>query len=183
MILVVRILAAAGLLVALLVGLVIREDVARAGGREVRLAIGAIDPRSLLSGHYVDLQFVDEVPAGISCRRTIYLDGQEKWVLLQAAGDRHVFAGGVVGDDFQPPPGAVMVRGQANCLGGQEGRVGLDIGIDRFHADQDEAQAIQAALQRREGDPAFAIVSVGRDGRARLKGLQVGGKRTELTWW
>ena len=48
-----------------------------------------------------------------------------------------------------------------------------------------EAQAIEKALrQRRQGEaPAFAVVSVGDDGRARLKGVIVDGKRTDLTWW
>lgn len=63
--------------------------------------------------------------------------------------------------------------------------VTLDIGVDRFHADQDEALAIEKALrQRRQGEaPAFAVVSIGDDGRARLKGVIVDGKRTDLTWW
>ena len=47
-----RILLAAGLCVAGLIGLVVREGLARAGGQDVRLAMEAVDPRSLLHGHY-----------------------------------------------------------------------------------------------------------------------------------
>ena len=84
----------------------------------------------------------------------------------------------------------LAVRGGVYCsrtaFGDAEADVvTLDIGVDRFHADQDAALTIEKALrQRRQGEaPAFAVVSVGDDGRARLKGVIVDGKRTDLTWW
>ena len=70
--------------------------------------------------------------------------------------------------------------------GGSREAVTLDIGVDRFHAGQDQAQAMEQVLRGRRDPgaaPAFAVVSVGHDGRARLKGVILDGKRTDLDWW
>ncbi len=60
----------------------------------------------------------------------------------------------------------------------------MDIGIRRFHASQEEAEAFdKALLNRKVGEvSAWAIVSVGEDGRGRLKGVIVGDHRADLTW-
>lgn len=60
-------------------------------------------------------------------------------------------------------------------------RVSLSLGVDRFHAAQDEAEAMQAGLA--SGEPAYAVISIGDDGKARLKGVIIGGKRTNLDWF
>ena len=64
--------------------------------------------------------------------------------------------------------------------------VTLDVGVDRFYADQDEAVALEESL-REAGQPggpaAYAIVSIGQDGRARLKGVEVDGTRADLNWF
>ena len=64
-----RILVAALALASVLVGLVLWEDRARAQGQEVVLAMEAVDPRSLLSGHYVALDLSERLPTGGACRR------------------------------------------------------------------------------------------------------------------
>ena len=51
-----RIVIVAALCVAGLIGLVVRETMARNSGTEVLLAMEAVDPRALLSGHYVIVQ-------------------------------------------------------------------------------------------------------------------------------
>ena len=51
-----QIMAAASVLTLLMMGLVVREGLARAGGQEVVLEITGNDPRSLLTGHYVQFQ-------------------------------------------------------------------------------------------------------------------------------
>ena len=65
------------------------------------------------------------------------------------------------------------------------GRITMHLGVDRFHADQDEATAIEKAMRDRTGAEArvAAILSVAADGRPRTKGLVVDGKRVELTWF
>lgn len=183
----VRILAAGLLLAAALVGLVIYEGQARARGQEVRLAMEAFDPRSLLTGHYAALQLVHTLPPGVACP-----DGQaEGWLALAPDGPVHQLAGVAEtrADALKLAP--VAVRGSASCLGGgpldnplAAQRVALDIGVDRLHADQAEAQGLETALRAGPERPeALAVVSIGQDGRARLKGVIVGGRRTDLDWF
>ena len=186
-----RIAAAAGVLVLLLVGVVLRENGARAAGREVLLPMEAVDPRDLLTGHYVALRLSQQLALGQPCprERTSFEEGG--WIGLKPAGGHYRFVGVGASRQAVLAGGAQLaVRGGVYCsrtaFGNAEADVvTLDIGVDRFHADQDEAQAIEKALrQRRQGEaPAFAVVSVGDDGRARLKGVIVDGKRTDLTWW
>jgi hypothetical protein len=62
----------------------------------------------------------------------------------------------------------------------------LHLGVERFHADQVRAEGVDKALRdQRPGDPAraFAVVSVGRDGAARLKGIVLDGRRIDLDWF
>ncbi|WGU40757.1 GDYXXLXY domain-containing protein [Phenylobacterium sp. NIBR 498073] len=186
-----RIAAAAAVLVLLLVGVVLRENAARAAGREVLLPMEAVDPRDLLTGHYVALRLSQQLALGLSCphERTSFEEGG--WIGLKPAGGHYRFVGVGASRQAALAGGAQLaVRGGVYCsrttFGDAEADVvTLDIGVDRFHADQDEALAIEKALrQRRQGEaPAFAVVSVGDDGRARLKGVIVDGKRTDLTWW
>jgi hypothetical protein len=57
------------------------------------------------------------------------------------------------------------------------------IGVSRFHIDQKRAEAMEKALRDRNAQPAYAVVSVGDDGKARLKGVIIGGQRADLTWF
>lgn len=179
----VRILAAAALLIAALVILVVYEGQARARGQEVRLAMEGFDPRSLLTGHYAALQLTDALPPGARCPD----GGDEGWIALRPEGPVHRFAGVADAREGVLKLGPVAVRGTASCIGGgtdEARRVLLDIGVDRLHADQAEAEALEAALRAGPERPqALAVVSVGRDGRARLKGVIVGGRRTDLDWF
>lgn len=186
-----RILGAGAFLVALLIALVVVEDRARASGREVALPMEAIDPRNLLTGHYVALQLTQRLPAGQVCppRAQPYKEGG--WLALDARTGRFRGAG-ETRTAALASGGDIAVKGGVYCsrrgfLDGEADAVTLDIGVDRFHADQQESEAIEKALRARRanGDqvPAFAVVSVGSDGRARLKGVIMDGKRTDLTWW
>lgn len=187
-----RIVAAGIVLVLLLVAVVAREDRARGGGREVLLPMEAVDPRDLLTGHYVALNLAQQLGPGQSCPKNVQTYEEGRWLALAAAGGHHRFAGAAPTREAALKLGDVALRGGVYCSRmafgeGERNAVTLDIGVDRFHADQDEAQAIEAALRaRRPGEAApsaYAVVSVGADGRARLKGVIVGGKRAELSWW
>jgi len=174
-----RILAAAGALTIALAGLVVREARARAGGEEVVLAMEAVDPRNLLTGHYVQLSLTERLPAGQACPADPATQG---WIALRPDGARHRFAGAADTREAAARLGAPVLRGRADCL---PDAVTLNLGVDRFHASQTEAEAIEAVLRAlRPGDPpvAFAVISAGRDGRARLKAVIVEGRRIELGW-
>lgn len=184
-----RILAVAGLCLAALIGLVVSEGVARAGGQEVLLPIEAVDPRSLLHGHYVQIDLTQRLASGEQCPP----QGDWKWIALQPLGEVHVLAGGADSRNAAQDLGAVPIKGSFTCQDPfalsdgetQPGWTRLDLGIDRFHINQQDAERIERVLREQrpsEETRAYAVVSVGRDGRARLRGLIIAGERLELNW-
>jgi hypothetical protein len=79
-----------------------------------------------------------------------------------------------------------VVRGQMNCIPDLDDRRGvlLELGPDRLHVDQRQAEAIERRLGGGGADaPDYAVISVGEDGKARLRGLIVDGERVTLGWW
>ena len=182
------IVGAAVLLAAALIGLILSEHRARAEGVEIKLALEGVDPRSLLSGHYVELRFTDAMPQGEDCSRLRGVpDKQPNWVALRVRDGRARVVGEAQTRTEALRLAPVAVRGHARCwdAGPNQEGVSLDIGLDRFHASQKEALAIEAALSNRPatGPTIFGLVSIGKDGRARLKGLEVEGRRIMLDWF
>lgn len=202
----IRILIVAALCVLSLIGLVVRESMARASGTEVLLAMEAVDPRSLLSGHYVIVGLAETLPDGAVCPAGTATDDtflpdestmllrRESWLALRPNGSRHSLVGiadtksealslaptAAMGIAWCTPPTA-SAEGQP----ASPGNMRLDLGIDRFHINQADAERIDRLLRAQNSDAEqhiFAIVSIGEDGRARLKGLQVDGERLELNW-
>lgn len=186
-----RILIVAAICVASLIGLVVREGAARVAGAEVLLPMEAVDPRSLLSGHYVIISLREALEAHEPCPAPT---SETRWIALAPDGDVHRFAGSAPTQAEARQIAPVVVRGAFTCttglpadgdFPGAPGWIMLQLGIDRFYASQSEAERIDRILRdQRPGDDArvFAIVSVGLDGRARLKGLVVDGERLELGW-
>ncbi|WP_395644402.1 GDYXXLXY domain-containing protein [Terricaulis sp.] len=186
-----RILIVAGLCVLGLITLVVNEGMARAAGVEVRLPMAAYDPRSLLSGDYVTLAIQQPVPVGEQCPAQ---DPTWDWLALAQRGDHHVFAGSAPSLETARQIAPIAVKGTFTCNppwqgddvnAAQPGVIVMNVGISRFHINHAEAQRIEQILRdQRPGEEAvvYAIVSVGRDGRARLKGLLVDGERLELNW-
>jgi hypothetical protein len=184
-----RILAVAALCVASLVGLVVYEGTARSGGQEILLPMEAVDPRSLLSGHYVQLNLTQRLAGAETCPAA----GDWKWIALRPHADVYELQGGAASRDGALALGPLPVKGSFECspptpmLGVEPlpGWVRLDIGVERFHINQTDALRIEQVLRDQnvnEATRAYAIVSIGRDGRARLKGLMIDGERLELTW-
>lgn len=185
----IRIGAAALLLAALLVGLVVRETAARAAGREVILVMQAVDPRELLTGHYAALDLTQAVAPGRPCPPGTGIASGRGWVALTPGATDAKVTGYAKTRDAAAKLGPVVVRGQANCWAAPErddtpGRVSLDLGIRRFHADQKQAEGIEKTLRDRKvgEETAFAVVSVGQDGKPRLKGVIIDGHRMDLSW-
>lgn len=187
----IRIGAAGAALVLGLLGLVAREGHARATGQEVALPMEALDPRGPLTGHYVELELREALPEGAPCppgaqeaTRGSFEGMTPAWVALNPVGPGWRVAAIAPTRREALRLGRVAVRGSASCGGDQA--VDLAVGIKRFHADQGEAEAMERLLRnRRPGEPvrAYALVSVGRDGRARLNGVQIDGRRVELDWF
>ncbi len=198
-----RILIVAALSVLALIGLVVREGMARASGQEVMLAMAAIDPRALLQGHYVIVSLQEPVPAGVPCPRLPEAynswnaqDHLRRWVAIAPSGDHHSFVGAAETREEAERMGPIVAHGEATCARAattdgsdplqQPTTIFGSLGIERFHINQAEAQRIEALLREQTpNDPPriFAIVSVGDDGRARLNGLMVDGERLSLNWY
>ncbi len=196
-----RLLAAGAVCLVALIALVVIEDRARAAGSEVIVAMEPVDPRSILSGHYVMLGFTEALPAGEACPPLTTNPGDDGWIALKRRGDLHTAAASAPTRAEVEGKGEVLVRGWAMCdepvpaatdpepAPGAPGRITMHLGVERFHADQDEATAIEKAMRDRpDGDfgeqsRVAAILSIGADGKPRTKGLVVDGKRVELTWF
>lgn len=166
-----------------LTAVIAREKIATDQGREVRLKVTGIDPRELLTGHAVALQFVEPLPSGTACPLGLPKAWSKHagWLALESAEDRWVVAQQTRSRLEALTIAPVAVRGQAICeqIEGAAS-IMLDIGIDRFHASQSEAERLEQKLRSGDG---VAIISVGEDGRARLKGLLFGKQRLNLKWW
>jgi uncharacterized membrane-anchored protein len=191
-----RILAVAGICAAALIGLVVSEGFAREGGQEITLPMEAVDPRSLLSGHYVQLNFTNRLEAPETCPA----DGDWEWVALRPQDNIYVAAGGALSREQAERLGPLPVKGTFSCspptaaqpgvdgqpdIEGMPGWLMLDLGVDRFHINQTDALRIERVLREQtpgEEVRAFAILSVGRDGRARLRALMIDGERFDLDW-
>lgn len=184
-----RILLAAGFWTLALCGLVANEGLARRGGQEVLLPMEAVDPRSILSGHYVALSLTRRLDQSETCPP----DGDWKWVALRRSGDIYIAAGGATSRDEAQQIG-LPVRGTFTCsqpsaqngdVPAQAGWLSLNVGVERFHINQTDAERIERVLRAQsvnEQTRAFAIVSIGQDGHARLKGVMIDGQRLELNW-
>src|SRR6185312_9663385 len=142
-------------------------------------------------GHYVQLAFNRQLDPGEQCPPT---STGWNWTALRSRGDIYIVAGGASSRSEVEQVGPVSVRGTYSCTppslpdangAGMPGAIHLDLGIDRYYVNQAEAQRIERALaDQRNNEPkrVLAIVSVGRDGVARLKGLVIDGRRMELNW-
>ncbi len=201
-----RLIAAGVICLVALIGLVVVEGRARAAGTEVILRMQPVDPRALLTGHYVQLSFADPLDRGEVCPpllgETVSLNvfrpsDNAKWLALKPEGDVHVLAGEYATKAEALRHATVVARGDARCetmfmptpgatdgSGAEVATVVLELPIDRFHADQDEAMALEKILRDRDNvDRIAAIVSVSDDGAVRTKGVVIDGKRVELTWF
>lgn len=192
-----RILAVAAICAAGLIGLVISEGFARSGGQEITLPMEAVDPRALLSGHYVQLNFTQRLEPTDTCPANTNSDPTNtdwEWVALRPANDIYVVAGGAPSRDQAERLGPLPVKGTFTCspptpsiegVDGLPGWLSLDVGVERFHINQTDAMRIEQVLRAQRPDEetrAFGVLSVGRDGRARLKALLIDGERFDLGW-
>lgn len=185
-----RIVAVAAICALSLVGLVVNESLVRQSGEEITLPMEAVDPRALLTGHYVQLNFTDRLEPTETCPAA----GDWDWIALRREGDIFVAAGGAPSRDEAQRLGSLPVKGSFMCspptpaqagVEGMPGWLTLDLGVDRFHINQTDAQRIELVLREQrlgEETRAFAILSVGHDGRARLKALLIDGERFDLSW-
>jgi hypothetical protein len=193
-----RIAAVAALAVLGLIGLVARESWERDRGTELVLPMSSVDPRSVLSGNFVAITLQEPLALGQGCppgfdASEIYNGPPPMvWIAFRQAGDHAVAVGAASTREAAARLSPIVTRGQATCIPPptepdgsppQPGSVLLNLGVDRFYASQAEAKAIgdnTTGCDPGAGCPAAAILSIGQDTRARIKGLIVNGKRYQM---
>jgi len=188
-----RIMIVAALCALALIGVVISEGAARASGQEVLLPVQAVDPRSLLSGHYLEIDLNQTLGPSAHCPEE---ETGWDWIALKPIGGGvYGVAGGAQSRDQTEQIGPLAVKGTFECssptpasktdAAGENGWLHLNIGVERFYIDQAQGEHIAQVLRQAPLNKpnVFAIVSVSADGQARLKGLQVEGRRLLLNWF
>ena len=164
-----------GFLVSMIAG---RAAILRSG-QEVVLEVLPVDPRDLLRGDYVTLDYnISRIPAAIFPEPPSAADlssGRTVFVRLRA-GEDGVWKPVAARFDRKPEPepgdGEVDIRGSSRPVSYREA-VTLDIryGIERFYVPEGEGKAIESDLRQRS----FRMkVAVARDGSAQIKSFHDG---------
>ena len=123
-----RIAAAAAVLVLLLVAVVLRENGARAAGREVLLPMEAVDPRDLLTGHYVALRLSQQLALGQPCSRERSTFEEGGWIGLKPTGGHYRFVGvGATREAALAGGAELAVRGGVYCSRSAFGNAEADV--------------------------------------------------------
>lgn len=152
-------------------------------GREVVLPVRPVDPRDFLRGDYVvlgyDLSTVTMSEAELGASFEVFRTGQEVYVTWKDNGDG-TWSVAHIG---QVPPeaveaGHVTVRARLENLWRdkvpERRTFMLRYGIESYFVPEGTGQALEQAVRDKKIE---AIVAVGGDGTAALKGLVIGGER------
>jgi uncharacterized membrane-anchored protein len=169
-----------------LVGESVYYQVRRETGAEIRLKVVPVDPRSLFMGNYMTLSYDVSRLSAWQCKS----HGLDTSTLGR---NQTVFVGLAQGMKFAkvvdivltiPPkhdPSIVYVRGRVtrnwSMMRGASGPsdIWVEYGIERYFI----PEARQEEVNRMGRNNIVAIASVGPDGQAMLKGIEVNGKRLE----
>jgi len=195
-----RILAVALAAIAGLVALVAYEETARAEGTEITMAMDPVDPQALLSGHYVQVGLNETLPPGQPCPPgattgvfpnpyPTLANRMDHWVALARNAGHYSVAGVAETRAAALRFAPLVAEGDAYCQVSAPtapGSVATNLGVDRVSLSQAEAQRIAdltATTLTHQGGPVLALLSIGQDGHARLKGLVANGQRIEPSWY
>jgi hypothetical protein len=181
-----------------LIALVIHEQLAVAGGTEITMAMQPVDPQALLSGNYVAIQLDEPLPIGQACPpgatsgvmpSTNLGTRPGHWVALAPRGGTWSAVGVATTREAALKLAPLVAQGDAYCVPSvpdTPGSVQTDLGVTRVSFSQAEAQRIADLAGRPAasgGGVVLALMSIGTDGKARMKGLVVNGQRTEIRWY
>lgn len=171
-------------------------------GQEITVPARGYDPRDLLLGHYVrltpDLRTELSVEASKAAQLAFDL-GEAKWSTVNGWVKIEHLNGvwqttGVFPEqpDIRPSDDVVFLKGEIvlrRVLRRDDQpktyTVTPPLHIDRYYANVDEALKLETLMRNRDGDQnqLNLILSVSKDGTARLKGLEVEGQRQVMGWW
>lgn len=172
-----------------LLGMAGYEHMKRITGEEIVLRTRPVDPRDLLRGHYVALDYDIETIQAADLQTPVDPSGWKKgdtlYVLLRpdGVGWRPI---ALSRERMKGEPSDVTLRagyvGRSGRAGSDDAplSVSLDIGVDHYYAPRQTAQELEA--DGRE-TPLEVILSVGADGGAAIKGLVVRGEKRYETFF
>lgn len=139
-------------------------------GTEIMLKAEPIDPRDMLRGQYVRLNYdistipVEELKLAEDAEVG---EGSDIWVLLERSPDGYFTRKSVTLE--QPEGDGLWLRGRTRhqIWDPKGGFVTVDYGIERYYAE--EAQAKDMEYKMREGALTDVLVAVSADGAAQIK--------------
>ena len=168
----VRLILIAAAMTVFLIGMIVDHNVRRTTGTEILLDLEPVDPRDLLAGYYViistPLHSIDPEQVG---GEADFERSADVYVVVEPDG----------GGSWQPvsihserPEAGVFVHGKVQWV--SPNTIRAHFNLERYYADADTAQALE--IRRQAGpDSLRLIVSVGSDGRAIIRGLEIDGER------
>lgn len=149
-------------------------------GREVVLKTRPIDPRDLLRGRYVRLDYgISRIPPMLFAPGAIdYFDsGTTIFVRLEEGDDGfwEATAAAVETIPDDSPADAVWIRGETQFrMSSTDNPANVKYGIERFYAPETAAPEIERRM--RSGDVTEIVVAIAGDGRAQIKALRQAGE-------
>lgn len=180
---------------------------ARAGGTEILLPVEGYDPRDIFLGHFAELRTPlnalrddqVEVEDGLAAGDTVYVrlaqgpDGSVEAVSIQATRpDDGLFAQGrLLGihpahgewiEETDPETGLTLPRHRST----DARRYEMAFNTERYYAPRQRALALEQRLRNRDvlGEAETRLIlSVTRDGRLLIKGVEQDGERFEDRIW
>ena len=162
-------LAAVGLQVAVLFGMLVRAEIPLWVGEEVRLKVVPIDPRSLFRGHYARLEYdITRLPQSAFGDGRTLQRSQRVYVSLKPGADGvHVIAGA----GTERPDEGLFIRGRVDEIWPEilsdsgETSYRLRYGIEAYFAPKERTQALERGLQ----SGGVAVLKLAGSGRAALQ--------------
>lgn len=151
--------------VAFFVGWAGIEEVRKVRSVDILLETEPVDPRDLLAGHYMTLNY-----RNLNVHGHPYVEGMTLWVYLEPKPDH----GGVDGRVVWRATGQYETRRPKSRLSENGGwakatiqRRGLDFGIDRYYF----SEARQDELNGLRGGEFYVLARLSRDGTLRVEDL------------
>jgi len=168
----IRLILIAAAMTVFFVGMVVDHTVRRATGTEVMLDLEPVDPRDLLAGYYIILSTpLHRIEIESVSGDDEFQPGNDIFVVIEADELGNFQPTAIYG---AAPEAGLFIRGKVQRAHGTFVRAIYN--LERFYADEETAQELET--RRRENtDRLRLIVSVGSDGRALIRGLEIDEER------
>ncbi len=178
-----RLLIAFAIMTGFLLYMAIDHEFRRSNGDEMVLDMEPVDPRSLFRGHYVRIRTDAHQlnPNGLSGDDE-FVKGQNIYVALEVDDEGSWHPNAIFHD--QPKPPYAFIKGIVSSVARYQRKVGeintsvyrlsVQYNIESYFADKASAKNLETLVRDHK---MRLILSVGPDGRAVIKGIEIDGER------